>query len=298
MGPVQHPRRRIQRHHLGTGVIDVALAVGGDLRPLHREALSAAAVDRQHVVLAGLHIPHADHGDQAVALIGGEVVGFGEILLEVVELPAVGIELDQLVVADRISEATARFHKRAAGPGAHGSPAIVIERAVAKHLEVLGEMAVRCGGIGEAGGQRETLDRALGDALDRCGGLDAEGVEHGGHHVDGMAILGAHFAPGGDALRPAQDERIAGAAPVGLALPAAEGGVAGVGPAPGVVVEVLRPTDVINGGEILREVFRHIVEELALVHRSGGTALGAGSVVGDHHDHGVVVLTDLLQETY
>ena len=111
-----------------------------------------------------------------------------------------------------------------------------------------------------------------------------------------MAILGAHFAPGGDALRPAQNERIAGAAPVGLALPAAEGGVAGVGPAPGVVVEVLRPTDVIDGGEVLREVFRNIVEELALVHRSGGTAFGAGSVVGDHHDHGVVVLTDLLQE--
>ena len=174
----------------------------------------------------------------------------------------------------------------------------MIKRAVAKHLEVLGEMAVRCGGIGEAGGQRETLDRALGDALDRGGGLDAEGVEHGGHHVDRMAVLGAHFAPGGDALRPAQNERIAGAAPVGLALPAAEGGVAGMGPAPGVVVEVLRPTDVIDGGEILGEIFRNIVEELALVHRSGGTALGAGSVVGDHHDHGVVVFADLLQETY
>ena len=107
MGPVQHPRRRIQWHHLGTGVIDVALAVGGDLGSLHREALSAAAVDRQHVVLAGLHIPHADHGDQAVSFAGGEVVGFGEILLEVVELPAVGVELDQLVVADRITEAAA-----------------------------------------------------------------------------------------------------------------------------------------------------------------------------------------------
>ena len=119
---------------------------------------------------------------------------------------------------------------------------------MAEHLEVLGEMEARRAGISEAGGEGEALDRALGHAADRRGCLDAEGVEHGGHHVDRMAVLGAHLTAGGDPLGPAHDEGIAGAAPVGLALPAPEGGVAGVGPAPGVVVEVLGAADVVDGG--------------------------------------------------
>ena len=101
---VDQARRGIAGHHLGAGVIDVLLAVDRDLRPLIREAQGAAAVDRQDVVLAGLDVPHADHGDQPVALLRGEVVGFREILVEVVKLPALGIELGELVVVDRCAE--------------------------------------------------------------------------------------------------------------------------------------------------------------------------------------------------
>ncbi len=80
MRHVDHARRGIGRHHLRAGIVDVLLAVDRDLRSRLGEAQGAAAVDRQHVVLAGLDVPHADHGDQPVALLFGEVVGLGEVL--------------------------------------------------------------------------------------------------------------------------------------------------------------------------------------------------------------------------
>ena len=93
-----------------------------------------------------------------------------------------------------------------------------------------------------------------------------------------------------DALRPVDDERVADAAAVGLALPAPEGRVAGVGPAPRVVVEVLRPAEVVDRRQVLLERVRHVVEELVLVDRAVRPALGAGAVVGDEHDQRVLVV--------
>ena len=94
---VEQPRASVERHGLGAWVEGVAGAVGGDLRALFGKALRAAPVDRHHIVLAGLHIPHADHLDQLGAIFGRHVVVFGEILLHVVQLPAVGVQLGQRV---------------------------------------------------------------------------------------------------------------------------------------------------------------------------------------------------------
>ena len=94
---------------LGAGIVDVVLAVGRDLRARVGEAGGAAAIDGQHVVLAGLDVPHADHGDQPGALLLGEVLRLGEVLVEVGELPAVGVELGQHVVCDRVAELAARL---------------------------------------------------------------------------------------------------------------------------------------------------------------------------------------------
>src|SRR5678816_4547785 len=113
-----------------------------------------------------------------------------------------------------------------------------------------------------------------------CRRLDAERVEHRGQQVDGMAVLAADLAPGLDALRPADDEWIRGAAAIGLALPAFERRVAGVCPAPRIVIEIFRAADVVDGGEVLMQLVRHVVEELAFVDRAGWPALGARAVVG------------------
>src|SRR5262245_21584062 len=104
-----------------------------------------------------------------------------------------------------------------------------------------------------------------------------------------MAVLCADLTPGLEALRPDDHERIRDAAAVGFALPAPERRVPGMRPAPGVVIEVLRATEVVDRRDVLREVVGYVVEELALVHRPVRTAFCAGAVVGDDHDERVLV---------
>src|SRR5271163_648933 len=86
------------------------------------------------------------------------------------------------------------------------------------------------------------------------------------------------------AFGPVHDERVGDAAPIGLTLPTAKGRVAGMGPTPGVVVERRGAAQLVDLLQVLLERIRHIVEELVLVHRTGGPALGACAVVGDEHD--------------
>jgi hypothetical protein len=75
------------------GPVGAAVAGQRDERLLGDQPGQAAAVDRHHAVLAGLHVPRPDHRDQPVAVAGGHVVVLGEILRHVVELPAVGVQL-------------------------------------------------------------------------------------------------------------------------------------------------------------------------------------------------------------
>ena len=96
-------------------------------------------------------------------------------------------------------------------------------------------------------------------------------------------------------LRPADDERVRGPAAVGLALPAPKRRVARERPAPRVVVEVLRPADLVDRREAVLERLLRVVEELRLVRRAGRAALGARAVVRDHHDQRVLELADALQ---
>ena len=132
------------------------------------------------------------------------------------------------------------------------------------------------------------MHRRLGDAANRERPLDPERVEHGRDHVDRVRVLRADLASGFHALRPADDEGVADAAAVGLALPAPERGVAGERPAPRVVVEVVRAADLVDHLQALLERLLRVVEELRLVRRSGRAALGARAVVGDHHHQGVL----------
>ena len=111
-----------------------------------------------------------------------------------------------------------------------------------------------------------------------------------------MRVLAADLALGLDALGPVHDEPVGHAAAVGLPLPPPEGRVSRERPAPRVVVEVLGAAEVVEGGEVLLEVVGHVVEELVLVHRAVRAALGAGAVVRDDHDDGVVQLAQVVQE--
>ena len=157
-------------------------------------------------------------------------------------------------------------------------------------------MLARRLGVVERARQAHALDRRLRHAPNGGGRLYAERIEHGGHHVDDVGVLRPHLAARPHALGPGQDERIADAAAVSLALPAAERRVAGVRPAPREMVEDLGPADIVDGGQPGLDRVWNIVEEPDLADRSCRTALGAGAVVGDQHDQRVVVLADVFEE--
>ena len=296
MRAVQDPWPGEERHGLGAGPVGVAVPCFGDLRPLGHQPLHSAAVDGQDVVLTSLDIPLRDHLDQLVPVLGGKVVVLRRVLGDVVQLPVMGIQVGQRLRRDRRTERLARLGERRTRPRAHGPPPVVVDRAVAEHLEVLGAVPGRGGRVVERVGEADAVDRRLGHSPDRCGWLGAERVQDGRDHVDDVRVLGADLTACLDAVRPGNQERVAGAAAVGLPLPPPERRVPGPGPAPRVVVEGRRPADLVNGPDAVFQRLGGVVEELQLIGRPGGAALGAGPVVGHHHDQRVVELAGLLQE--
>src|SRR6185436_14910931 len=85
-----------------------------------------------------------------------------------------------------------------------GVPAVVIDAAVADHLEVLGPAGRRRVGIRlvEGVGHAHAFDRLLLDAIDQLGRPEARRLEDRGHDVDEVVELVANAALVLDAGRP------------------------------------------------------------------------------------------------
>ena len=96
--------------------------------------------------------------------------------------------------------------------------------------------------------------------------------------------------------RPVHDHRVGDSSLVHLALPPPERRVPGDGPTPRVVVVAERTTDLVDAGHALGDRARGHVPGPEVVDRPGRTALGAGPVVGQDHQHGVVEFARLLEE--
>ena len=227
-------------------------------------------VQRQHIAGPGFGEPARDHRLQACRLLLRQVVHFVEVLVQVVEFPPVGIEVGSGLV-----------------PG-HRLPALVPEASVAEHLEVLGALSGGLGARIEGIGETRALDGLLGDAVDRGRCLDAGDLEHGGRDVADMVELVTDFAALPDARRPVHDERIPHPSAVGVLLVALERGVAGHGPAQGVVVVEVGLTDRVNVLQVLGQGVADAVEVAEGVHRAKGRALLAGAIVRDQGDQGVL----------
>src|SRR5262245_7755708 len=110
-----------------------------------------------------------------------------------------------------------------------------------------------------------------------------------------MSELTADLALRLDAFWPVNQKWIAHTTTIGFPLPAAERFVAGESPTPRVVIEILGTTKIINRLYVVFQRLRYVVEELVLVHGARGTALGAGAIVRNHHDQGVIQLADSLE---
>jgi hypothetical protein len=90
----------------------------------------------------------------------------------------------------------------------------VVERAVAEHLEVLGDSASRRSLVAEGVGHADALDGLLRDAIDLAGFGDAGDLENCWSDVDHVVKLGSQPALIGDVAGPRHDQAVAGAAEV------------------------------------------------------------------------------------
>jgi hypothetical protein len=175
-------------------------------------------------------------------------------------------------------------------------PSVVIQRAAAEHLVVLRHVLRGRGALLEDVRERDALDRTLCDAIDLLRRLDADEIEDRRHQVDGMHVLVPRLALGRESCGPVDDERIAHATFVGLALPTLQRRVPGPRPTPGVVVVRVRSAELVDAGEVLLERLRDEVEEVHLVDRTARPTFGRRAVVAHHDDHGVVRLAEGVDE--
>src|SRR5262249_13777696 len=145
-------------------------------------------------------------------VLSREVVALARVALGVEELPALLVE-----VAPRL---------RSGRHGRRRLPAAVPDRPRAEHgveLRLLARVRVR---VGEARGEADPLDGLLRVALDLVGRLDPEALVERRDDVDRVRELRSQLAGRGDALRPADDQRVGGAAAIAaVALPELEGRV-------------------------------------------------------------------------
>ena len=234
---------------------------------------NAAVVEREDVVLRRL--------DQEQPLQLRELLGL--LLREVVRLRPVvrAVELPDVLVERR---PLGRYPRRAVA-GDRG-PALVVDAAVAEHLEVLRLAALRRVGVVERVGHRDAVQRHLLDAVDEGRLRQPGGVEHGRGDVDHVVELGADLALGLDASRPVDDRAVARAAPVrGDLLRPLVGRVHRVRPADRVVVVRLRRAEVVDalGHELDRLEPERAVQDDQLVEAAVRRALGRGAVVADDH---------------
>ena len=145
-------------------------------------------VERQHVVLLRLEIEEGLHLLELLRHLGGQVVGLGGVLLDVIELP--------LVPGDHIRRRGGAQLPRERRRGRARHPPVVIDGAIAEHLEVLRRVPGRGVGVRLVPGvhHAHAFDGALLDAVDRIGRRDAGRFEDGRDDVDDVMELAADAA--------------------------------------------------------------------------------------------------------
>ena len=244
------------------------------------DSLEQPVVDRQHVVACRLDEPEALQLAELLRHLLGEVLRLAPVLVGVVELPDVIVERRGLFLRPGVRV-----------PG-HRGPALVIDAAVAEHLEVLRLVPLRRLGVVERIEHADAFDRRLRHAVHRERLGYSCRFENRRRDVDDVAELRADLALGLDAFRPVDDGAVACAAPVRRdLLGPLVGRVHRVRPADGVVVVRLGSAELVDPGrEVLGRLQRlQTVEVAHLVVAAVERPFGGGAVVaGDVVDERVV----------
>ena len=178
-------------------VIGEALPVAKGAAELLGEPAVHVIVERIHVVLPGLLIPLLLELLQFLGVLVREVVGFGEVLVEVVQFPHVLIE----------GEGAGGHPGHAVAVDRHRLPAVLVHRPVAELLVILLGARGRRVGLVEGIGQADAVHRHLLDAVHLLHELGAGDFQRRGHEVGDEAVLVPDLALGLDALGPGDDQR-------------------------------------------------------------------------------------------
>ncbi len=274
-----------RRRHRRAGDRRYARQVGEDQPVPHRPGAwhpgpdrESPVVQRQHVVAGRLDPELLDETPQHLRVLGGEVPALGRVLVDPVQLPAVLVPRGAaLVERDSL-------------------PALVVDAAVAEHLEVLAVPRRRRRRVAQPVAEAAAVQRHLRYAPAHRGRLHPDQVEHRRGDVDAVLELRPHLPAGHVTGRPAQHERHPDPALVGVLLVAAERGVADLRPAQRVVALRPRAADLVDPVQAVLEVLRHPVLEGGGVERAERRALGARPVVRHDHEDRVVEAADPLQE--
>ena len=148
-------------HFAGIGKDRLA---GGGARSRGEGAFENTVVQRKYVVFRRLDQEELLHAAQLVRHLGGEVVVLRIVLGDVVKLPFVAV--------DHVGQMAHAHQPRPLGRRGGSNPAVVVDGAVAKHLEVLRRARGRGVGVRLVEGVRHAhaFNRPLRDAVDhrRC----------------------------------------------------------------------------------------------------------------------------------
>jgi hypothetical protein len=219
-GVLGHPGHAAEEH-LGGALGQFRTT--GDFRV---ESLDPPIVQRQHVVLHGFDEEEALELGEFFGVLGGQVMGLGPVVVNVVELPHIVVEGGE-----------SGPEQPGDGVAGHRHPAFVVHPAIADHLEVLGLPPIGRLGVVEQIGHGDSVEWKLLDSVDEGGLWDTEHIEDGGGDVDDVVELVAHLTFALETTRPVDHRAITRPSEVGghLLGPLIRG-AHGVGPPNGVVV--------------------------------------------------------------
>ena len=245
------------------------LRAAGEVRV---EALERPIVQRQHAVLRRLDQEEPLQLGKLLRVLLRQILRLGPIGVGVVQLPEVFVE--PALVGAEPGYAVPR----------HRRPSLVIDAAIAEHLEVLRLVPFRRPGVVERIEHADAFERRLLHAVDHGRMRQAGGLEDGRRDVDDMMELAADLALRLDAFRPVHDRAVARAAPVRRdLLGPLVGRVHRVRPADGIVVVGVRPAEDIDlrRQELGGLERAQAVEDGHLVEAAVRRAFGRRAVVAD-----------------
>src|SRR6266513_3032980 len=137
---------------------------------------------------------------QLSGILRGEIVGLAEVLGYMIKFPSV------------LGERRKRHHQPGNGMARARHPAIVIDAAIAKHLEILSGMCFLRFGIVKGINHRCPIKGPLRRSIDALGEWQTDCFQHSRRNIGYVSELGANFSLCFNSRRPMDHDSVSSAA--------------------------------------------------------------------------------------